>query len=64
LITSNKNSILKKRFKLDAKSLNIQADLLQEDDNTYKLLKGSKDKKRSRSVHFINTTIANLEIYF
>ena len=47
LITNNKNSILKKRFKLDAKSLNIQADLLQEDDNTYKLLKGSKIRKEA-----------------
>lgn len=47
LITNNKNSIFKKRFKLDAKSLNIQADLLQEDDNTYKLLKGSKIRKEA-----------------
>ncbi|PRM94604.1 hypothetical protein CJ673_06895 [Aliarcobacter cryaerophilus] len=46
-ITSNKSNILKKRFKLDAKSLNIQADLLQEDDNTYKLLKGSKIRKEA-----------------
>src|SRR5574344_764676 len=46
-ITNNKNNILKKRFKLDAKSLNIQADLMQEDDNTYKLLKGSKIRKEA-----------------
>ena len=35
----------KKRFALNAKSLNIQAELIQEDENTYKVLKGSKIRK-------------------
>lgn len=35
----------KKKFILNAKSLNIQAELIQEDENTYKVLKGSKIRK-------------------
>ena len=35
----------KKKFILNAKSLNIQAELIQEDDNTYNVLKGSKIRK-------------------
>ena len=35
----------KKKFILNARSLNIQAELIQEDENTYKVLKGSKIRK-------------------
>ncbi|WP_373072198.1 DUF4357 domain-containing protein [Sulfurimonas sp.] len=35
----------KKKFILNAKSLNIQAELIQEDENTFKVLKGSKIRK-------------------
>ncbi|MDD2698789.1 MAG: DUF4357 domain-containing protein [Arcobacteraceae bacterium] len=45
-ITKVKKTInYKKRFVLNAKSLNIQAELIQEDENTYKVLKGSKIRK-------------------
>ena len=35
----------KKRFILNAKSLNIQAELIEDDENNYRLLKGSKIRK-------------------
>jgi 5-methylcytosine-specific restriction protein B len=35
----------KKRFSLNAKSLNIQAELIEDDENTYRVLKGSKIRK-------------------
>jgi len=34
-----------KRYRLNAKALNIQAELIEEDDNTYRVLSGSKMRK-------------------
>ena len=45
LITNNSSNINKKRFILNAKSLNIQAELIQDDENNFRVLKGSKMRK-------------------
>ena len=45
-LTSNISSnINKKRFILNAKSLNIQAELIQDDEDNFRVLKGSKMRK-------------------
>jgi 5-methylcytosine-specific restriction enzyme B len=41
----NKSNIIKRRFLLNAKSLNIQAEMIEDDSNTYRVLKGSKIRK-------------------
>ena len=43
LNTSSNNN--KKRFVLNAKSLNIQAELIQDDENNFRVIKGSKMRK-------------------
>ncbi len=50
----------KKRFLLNAKSLNIQAEMIEEDENIYRVLKGSKIRKgEADSFHRYN--YANLK---
>jgi 5-methylcytosine-specific restriction protein B len=43
--TTTSNDEEKKHYSLNAKSLNIQAKLIQDDENTYRVLKGSKIRK-------------------
>lgn len=44
--TKNNHTVSKKRkFLLHAKTLNIQAEMIEEDSNTYRVLKGSKIRK-------------------
>lgn len=45
LITNTSSNINKKRFILNAKSLNIQAELIQDDENNFRVIKGSKMRK-------------------
>jgi len=45
ILQNSKEEHLKKRFSLNAKSLNIQAELVEDDENTYRVLKGSKIRK-------------------
>ncbi len=44
-ISNTSSHINKKRFVLNAKSLNIQAELIQDDENNFRVLKGSKIRK-------------------
>lgn len=45
LISNTSSNINKKRFILNAKSLNIQAELIQDDENNFRVIKGSKMRK-------------------
>ncbi|MDD4329448.1 MAG: DUF4357 domain-containing protein, partial [Aliarcobacter sp.] len=45
LIVNSSSNINKKRFILNAKSLNIQAELIQDDEDNFRVLKGSKMRK-------------------
>lgn len=45
LISNTLSNINKKRFILNAKSLNIQAELIQDDENNFRVIKGSKMRK-------------------
>ncbi|MEA3451891.1 MAG: AAA family ATPase, partial [Bacteroidota bacterium] len=45
ILQSIKKTDNKKKFLLNAKSLNIQAELIEDDENTYRVLKGSKIRK-------------------
>lgn len=45
LINNTLSNINKKKFVLNAKSLNIQAELIQDDEDNFRVLKGSKMRK-------------------
>jgi 5-methylcytosine-specific restriction protein B len=45
LISNTSSNINKRRFILNAKSLNIQAELIQDDENNFRVIKGSKMRK-------------------
>lgn len=59
-VKNTSNNKIKRKFLLNAKSLNIQAEMIEEDENIYRVLKGSKIRKgEADSFHRYN--YANLK---
>ena len=59
-LKNTSNNKIKRKFLLNAKSLNIQAEMIEEDENIYRVLKGSKIR-RGEADSFHRYNYANLK---